>query len=163
MTADELAREIRSQFGPGDRLAPEAVVAHVCEECMDIAAAFGGQLWPEIAPDIIDQHYQSLPLFAPAAFRQFLPGFLLRGLERSGRSSGANDVAEFTLYTLCPDTVTPWWRERVDGLTDAQSYVVAQWLGHLQGLSGDYFGPPPLEAWEYWEARSVGIPEHRDR
>jgi len=152
---DDLLATIREVF-PAQPLESEAIIEHSCPECADVAGAFGGLAWPEVNAEAIDSHFQSLPLFSPAAFQQFLPAFLTRALERADDPTGINDVLEFTHYALLPEQVDEWWLGHVGKLTDLQAMVVLRFIEHAQARSGGYLGEPPTDALEYWRGRVTG-------
>jgi hypothetical protein len=153
VTEDELIQAIRATFPVGGTLSPADTISHECKECQDVAATFANQTWLEIPASAIDARYDSLPLLTPAAFREFLPAFMIRGLHRGPEEPlGINEVLEFTVYSLLPDNAIPWWLARVIGLTDAQAAVIIKFLDHV-ARGSDYFGKPPRDATEYWESR----------
>jgi hypothetical protein len=153
VTEHELVQAIRAVFPPGPRLSPSDTVAHACEECHDVSATFAERQWSDLAAGTIDAHFQSLSLLSPHAFREFLPAFMIRGLERPDEGGTPNDVLEFTTYNLLPDNASPWWLARVGGLTNVQAAIVVEFLDQVARRSGDYFGEPPSEATAYWESR----------
>jgi hypothetical protein len=129
-------------------------VAHVCEECREVAAVFAEHTWPDIAAESIDARFDSLPLFTPVAFRQFLPAYMIRGLQRGAAEPfGVNDVSEFTVYSLLPDNASEWWLARVSALTHEQAALIREFLDVVIRQSDDYFGAPPSDATAFWEAR----------
>ena len=136
-----------------DLLPTAQLIEHSCEECSDVASTFSGRRWPDIRAEEIDAHSDSLPLFPPVAFRQFLPAYMVRGIKRADESWGPNQVLEFTTYSLLPNEVDSWWRERVDGLTSGQVFVIVEFLERVQLRGKDYMGEPPPQAAQYWGSR----------
>src|SRR5262245_11520895 len=147
MTEDELVQAIQAAFPPGVPLAPVDTIAHACEECQEVACTFAGHSWPDVSAEAIDGHFDSLPLLSPAAFREFLPAYMIRGLRQN------EDVLEFTTYSLQPAKDEAWWLARVEALTDAQVAVVVEFLDHAAQRSEGYFGEPLSEAMHYWGSR----------
>jgi hypothetical protein len=156
MTADELATAIRATFPPGEQLERHATVEHACPECADVAVTFSHLLWPDATAEVVDSHFEALPVFTPQAFRQFLPAFMVRSLQKDNLPWGVNDVSEFTLYSLWPDEVSAWWRLRVDALTTDQVAVIVDFSDYVRGRSDEYRGTPPRQAAAYWEGRLAG-------
>jgi hypothetical protein len=77
MTTEELIRKAFADISyPGD----DDIAHHTdCLECDEIRAYFRGKSWDEIKfPEL--REYQALALLAPAAFRYFLPGYMLATL-----------------------------------------------------------------------------------
>jgi hypothetical protein len=153
VTEAELVQAIRAVFPPGRPLSPADTIAHACEECQGVSSTFAERRWPELPADLIDAHHDSLPLLTPEAYREFLPAYMIRGLERPDDPCGPNDVLEFTTYSLLPDNASQWWLARVAGLTEVQVAIIVEFLAQVARRSGDYFGQPPAEATEYWESR----------
>ncbi len=70
------------------------LVSHPCEECAGVARSFAGLRWGEAGAEVLEENYDKLPLFTPAAFRHFLPAYLLYSLEHfeyAGVSSDAGN------------------------------------------------------------------------
>ncbi len=135
VTEAELVEAIRALFPPGLPLSPAAIIAHACEECQDVSASFAERQWPEIPADDIDAHHDSLPLLTPEAYREFLPAYMIRGLERPDDPCGPNDVLEFTTYSRLPDNASQWWLARVGGLDGTGSWQSSSSFWHR--LLGD--------------------------
>ena len=154
VSVEELVGKIQRTFEPGVRLEPEEVTEHICPECADVAKTFAHHTWPEIPPDAIDAHHDSLPLFTPIAFRQFLPAYLVHGLQCEDQPWGVNDVSEFTVYALLPDAVDARWTDRVDGFNSLQVALISEFLHDIWTRGSEYLGPPPSAAASYWEARA---------
>jgi hypothetical protein len=153
VTDDQLIEAIRAAFPPGDPLASDAVVPHSCEHCDEVAAALAGHAWPDLPAGAIDARHDALALLTPAAFRELLPAYMIRGLMRGPEEpTGVNDVLEFTVYSLLPDNASQWWLARVSGLSNAQAAIILKFLDHVAQQS-DYFGEPPRESTAYWESR----------
>jgi hypothetical protein len=150
MTTEELVAKIGAAFEPGAGLDPEAVVEHWCEQCEDVARAFAGRTWPEISAEAIDSHYSSLPLLTPAAFRQILPAYMVRGLQRPPDFTGLNDVSEFTTYMLLPEEVSPWWTDRVKAFSPEQNDAVYEFVLEMLARRADYFAESDLAAMSHW-------------
>jgi hypothetical protein len=160
MNGTELCHSIRAVFEPGHRLIPGDIIEHECEECAEVATTFARRTWPEIAAEAIDTHFHSLPLLSPVAFRQFLPAYMVRGLERPDDPWGINEVLQFTTYNLLPKEVDARWRERVDAFTQAQALLIVDFLDHVKKRDKDYdaFNEPTPHAEDYWLRRITDEP-----
>ena len=78
------------------------VVQCGCAECATLAKRFAGLGWREVGAELLEESYDQLPLFSPAAFRHFLPAYLLHSLEQFENAG----VCEYTLYHLTPGKET---------------------------------------------------------
>jgi hypothetical protein len=80
MALEQLRLDIVQAFAqtpyPGD----DALVlgdASYDPEYREVAAAFRRKQWRQLSPAFVHQHRDVLPLLSPAAFRYFLPAYLL--------------------------------------------------------------------------------------
>jgi hypothetical protein len=66
-------------------------------ECMEIASAFRGKKWSAISPEMVREYSEALPLFTPAAFRYYLPSYMLASLQSRYPVDAAKDNVVFNL------------------------------------------------------------------
>jgi len=68
-----------------------------CDECREIADYFRGTSWRGHTAESLRYHADALSLFTPAAFRFWLPAFMLAELHDP---NDADVIAEFIAYTF---------------------------------------------------------------
>ena len=73
-----------------------------CWECAALAKSFAGVDWRGAGAELLEANHDQLPLFSPAAFRHFLPAYLLHSLEHFE----FDGVCQSTLYHLTPGKET---------------------------------------------------------
>ena len=107
---------VRRAF-PREPLPAIPITSHECEECDEVRAAFSGLQWDEVPDGIIQQHYDSLPLFTAEAFRYYLPAYVLSAAAEIRTHSYGGKVAEFLTYSLAPEWAAKggerWVEERL--------------------------------------------------
>ena len=89
---------------PGD----DNIAPHECDECEELREAFRRKDWRTIDPGTVRKNYDKLVLLTHEARRSFLPAYLLVSLKEF---SSENDVLEFTIYNLCPEANSRWFRD----------------------------------------------------
>ena len=99
---EALAARVEAAFADVPRPAPGGVVSCDCEECAGVAKSFAGLDWRGVGAEVREENYDKLPLFSPAAFRHFLPAYLLHSLAHFELAG----VCEYTLYQLTPGKET---------------------------------------------------------
>ena len=99
---ERLKAKVAAAFAHVPRPPAGEVATCGCDECAGVAESFAGLDWRDVGAEVLEENYDKLPLFSPAAFRHFLPAYLLRSLERF-ESEG---VCEYTLYALTPGKET---------------------------------------------------------
>jgi hypothetical protein len=87
----QVAYAFREVPYPGD----QNIVCHDCDECFTILQHFRGLSPQEATPEIIAEHFDSLPLLTAEAKQYLLPAYLRESI-RDPHSL----VCQFTLYTL---------------------------------------------------------------
>ena len=97
---------------------------------MEIAAAFRGKDWRSIWRETVRDHATALPLFTPAAFRYFLPAYMIACLDGYDDLDVAPDSV---LFNLTPpnqrsgDEVN--FSARTQRFTRVEREAVASFLG----------------------------------
>jgi hypothetical protein len=84
MPLAELRAAIESAFAAVPQPSPDALVSGDVgydPEYRDVAESFEGKHWRELSPAFVREHRDALPLLSPAAFRFFLPAYLLACIE----------------------------------------------------------------------------------
>lgn len=95
---EALKARVAAAFADVPRPAAGGLVQCGCDECAGVARSFAGLSWREVGAEVLEENYDKLPLFSPAAFRHFLPAYLLHSLEHFEFAG----VCEYTLYQLTP-------------------------------------------------------------
>lgn len=97
MTAQELRDQIRQAFpaAPFDG----SITICDCDECTHLRKELTHKRWDEISNAFLDLTCSPV-LLTPEAFNAFLPAYMLRALDDL---SPFAVVAEFTVYSLCPN------------------------------------------------------------
>lgn len=145
-----------------DATAPEEkdIAPHGCEECQRIRNDLKGQHWQTLPDDILEYHYDSLPLLGPRAFCFFLPAYLLAALKEP-------DPWEFdstVIFNLTPPEtlnleVVTWFLDRVQKFSSAQIASIFSFLHHVQDESDEICADSARYALDrYWDAAAQGNP-----
>lgn len=125
---EALKAKVAAAFADVPRPAAAELVRCGCRECAALAKSFAGVDWRGAGAELLDQNYDQLPLFSPAAFRHYLPAYLLYSLEHFEYAG----VCQFTLYQLTPDKETEGsaahYTERFSLFTPAQMDAVYDFL-----------------------------------
>lgn len=89
---------------PGDE---KLVIARAGEdpECDQIAESFRGKNWRELPAGVIRGFADSLPLFTPAAFRYYLPAYMLASLGPNEEPASMREP----MPGRAPDTAFDWY------------------------------------------------------
>jgi hypothetical protein len=125
---ESLKAKVSAAFDGVPRPPAGGVVRCDCWECAGVAKSFAGRGWREVGAEVLEENYHTLPLLSPAAFRHFLPAYLLYSLEHFELSG----VCEYTLYALTPGKETgesaAFYAERFAPLSPEQMEVVYGFL-----------------------------------
>lgn len=145
MLDDEaLSLQIRTAFIQTSSLAEDWIVVALPgddPECDRILKAFRGRDWKEISTETVRKFADALPLFTPAAFRYYLPAYMLTSLEEGGGNpfssaepdSGFDngDVMDFVLFRLTlPESVEDcsYFLERAQQFSRSERSAIARYL-----------------------------------
>lgn len=127
--------------GNGDRDIVVSGCPGCCAECGETHALFRGKHWRELAGSgepLLTCCWGGLPLLTAAAWRFYLPAYLLRSL--SG-GDDAEDCLTSALYSLAPSMPEPgrhdFDTERYSGLTAAQQKCIAAYAHTAVEAGGD--------------------------
>jgi hypothetical protein len=125
---EDLSAKVAAAFADVPRPSPGGLVPCDCDECAGVAESFAGLDWREVGAEMLEENYDKLPLLSAAAFRHFLPAYLLYSLEHFEFEG----VCEYTLYHLTPDreteTSAPYYAERFAAFTPEQMDAVYGFL-----------------------------------
>lgn len=128
-------------------------------ECRELAAAFRGKAWESISTQMIRGHKDAFPLFTPAAFRYYLPAYLLGCIDARSEVDVAWDSV---IFHLAPPSKSVRFTERAEGFTDLQADALVSFLELVDaaGWVEDWEPPPKSQAararraLEYWRLRA---------
>jgi len=112
---------------PGDN---SIVAGRCCDEEEQIIKDFKGKQWFEITPEIIDYHYDSLPLLSSEAYCYFLPRYLQCSLLKL--EEGGDLVLQFTVYSLMNPRIKERFYKRSSLLTEDQQRAIRSYLLFLK-------------------------------
>jgi hypothetical protein len=125
---EALAARVEAAFAGVPRPAAGEVVLCDCWECTALAKSFAGLGWREVGAELLEKNHDQLPLFSPAAFRHFLPAYLLYSLAHFELAG----VCEYTLYRFTPGKETEesasHYREKFAAFTPEQMDAVYDFL-----------------------------------
>jgi len=145
MLADAaVSLRIRTAFLPASSPADDPIVLALPgddPECDQILKAFGGRDWKEVSSETVRKFADALPLFTPAAFRYYLPAYMLASLEEGGGEPFSNaepdsgfdngDVMDFVLFRLTlPEAVEDcsYFLERAQQFSGRERGAIARYL-----------------------------------
>ena len=97
MDAQELTNQIRRAFSATPFDGPITICE--CDECTQMRKELRHKRWDEISNAFLDFTCSPV-LLTPEAFAAFLPAYMLRALDDLSPHAV---VAEFTVYSLCPN------------------------------------------------------------
>jgi hypothetical protein len=109
-------------------------------ERSEIASAFAGKLWRDLSLPFLRYHHESLFFFSPAAYRFFLPAYLLACVLSYEKAGNITNSVVFSL-TL-PNgfgAKRDRFLERMNGLSASQKRTITNFLYFfLEEHSGDF-------------------------
>jgi len=109
ISADEVKRKIIEAFGATPRPGDEDLVTDQsgCDpESREIVSAFKGKDWRGVSVEMLREHRDALPLFTPAAFRYYLPAYMIGCVDLS---YDLDVVFDNTLFNLTPPKERGGW------------------------------------------------------
>jgi len=147
--AADLVAEIRSTFSNSPLPTTLRVAEHDCEECEGIRNTFARKAPFALTGDLIEQHFDSLPMLSPVAYHLFLPAYLAYAVEHP-----ASLVTEFVWYSLSPRELDDYWIARYDPFSEREKAVVARVVEFLiaEQLKIDVPPEDADRARRYWRA-----------
>jgi hypothetical protein len=153
MPVADLPAVIASAFATAPHPGDDALVIGAVDydpEYREVANAFARKHWRELSPAFVHEHRDALPLLTPAAFRFFLPAYLLACLEAEQDLDTA--PLNVALSLTPPAGETAAFAARTAAFTAAEASAICAYLEaaqHLEGLPG---GSVAL-ALRYWRSR----------
>jgi len=140
---------------PGD----DNIVGSICcEEEERVIADFRGKKWKDVPEEVVDYHYDSLPLFSPEAYCYYLPRYFCTGLDMLAGGGDLNVLA-FTMYSLYPDPipgdeeVRAIFVRQASLLTPEQRGVICLFLEAMRSMHINEVDVPDIDrALKYWRS-----------
>jgi hypothetical protein len=130
----QLTQQIEAAFAPGVYPGDEGLVdlyhsGSYCEECAAVAALFRGQDWRTLTKDRLVQNRDSLLLFQPAAYRFYLPAYLVAALKHWNDFDTFNSSVVMSLTPPNPqEGLDEFFSNRVTEFTSEQKNVIRAFL-----------------------------------
>lgn len=126
--------------------------------CREIAAAFRGKAWDSISTQMVREYNGALPLLTPAAFRYYLPAYLLGCIDSRQKVDFAWDSV---ITHLTPPWKSEFFTERAEGFMDLQADALVAFLRFVDDAEwAEDWEPPPKSpasrvrrAPAYWQSR----------
>ena len=128
-----------------------AIAPHSCPECDELARDFLPYTYAAVPRNVIELHYDSLPLFSPQALLHYLPAYLLYSLQNP-----ESRVTEFTMYQLSPSKSdlkesTQFHKERLEVFSMEQRSAICNFLIEASSLEDfNRYEAEILRAKEIW-------------
>ncbi len=146
----ELVDEIRAAFPGGEPLKDNEISTCPCSECAVIRTDFADCRRWELPAAKIEEHQSSLPLLSAVAYQQFLPAYMVQGLESPHHPwSWGNQVIQFIMIGLLPDERDAHWRERFEGFTPSQWRTLRRFVEYVVA-NDDYYQIDSSEGIKSW-------------
>jgi len=136
---------------------PGDVLLHPsCHDDMDIQSFYGMRDWRQVDPSVIGRENAALSFFSPAAFRYFLPAFMIWTLNNY-ESSGSITV-DNTIYSLDPRSKDPELQRFVTSqyslLSHRQRQAVIAFLEYMSTKSDGCYAQAAASALrEFWNRK----------
>jgi hypothetical protein len=153
-SAAEVRARIQQAFGGEAAPAADDITLHrPCDECEGFTAALAGKHWTAVTPALVGRVKDSLPLLTRAAFRHYLPAFMVGALEDR---AAIDTMWDSLIFGLKPRRAGDFLA-RVSGFSKAQSDAIAafiEWQAAAEREDGgttrdDWFA----KAVSYWKGR----------
>jgi hypothetical protein len=129
-----LVSKIEEAFESGAYPGDDNIVEKTVNVPEEIQAAFEGKSWKEISIATTYRFRLDLPSFTPAAFRYYLPAFLIASLRSDPETDDIwyGEVEEYTFYNLIPLVETSPFRERfvdrMQGFNQKQKEAIKEFI-----------------------------------
>ena len=142
LAATKLKAEIEAAFAavpyPGD--ADDALVEHICPECLETAARFRGlkwQNWKDKPLELFSRGREHLLRFTPTAFHYYLPLYMVQSLVDYLHADIAIDEI-ISIWTPSPE-MTEHSQKRCQLMSAREIQAVISFLEFLKEKHGDNF------------------------
>jgi hypothetical protein len=153
---DEVIRDIGAAFAdvayPGDdQLVYDNSGRHL--ECTQVREVFRGRSWRDLDLETLRRNASALFFFTPAAYRYYLPAFLIAAVRDFERADVIPDTIVCTLKKPKDSGEDAMlFQQRIEGLSEPQRNAVRSFLSHL---ATTHAGSDPLGDYQdtlrsYW-------------
>ena len=120
-----LISEIKVAFSTVKRPKEDLFISHEQEE--GEREYFFEKKWQDCKANELSYHSSALFLFTPEAHTYFLPAFMIQSIEHPKE---ADQIPDYLLYHFY-NYEKPFWKKRIDILTNEQKEVVSKFLMHV--------------------------------
>ena len=76
MTESQVSQLLAEAFRNVPHPSKDEIVSHACDECFRVRDDFAPHTSLTFPGEVLEYHYDSLPLFTSEAFRYFIPGYI---------------------------------------------------------------------------------------
>jgi hypothetical protein len=146
---------IRAAFADTQQPPRETLINNHCCECADVSAAFAEKRWTEVTLDDV-MRGREIALLTAAAWRYYLPAFLIWTIREPKTVDVLQDNLEFQLAPPVDGHGVPeWFEQRAPGFSTAQRSAIAAFLDWSRERAEEVWPPgtvPPhvYNALRYW-------------
>ena len=154
---ETVINRIREAFAGTEQPSPDTLMNNHCCECAEVSAAFAGKRWTEVTLDDV-MRGREIALLTAAAWRYYLPAFLIWTIREPKTVDVLQDNLEFQLAPPTDDLGVPeWFAQRAPGFSPAQRGAIAAFLEWSGERDEEVWPPgtvPPhvYNALKYWSA-----------
>jgi hypothetical protein len=157
-SAAEVRARIQHAFAAEAAPAAGDITLHrPCDECEGFTAALAGKHWTAVTPALVGRVKDSLPLLTRAAFRHYLPAFMVGALDDR---AAIDTMWDSLIFGLKPRRAGDF-EARVAGFSKEQTDAIAafvEWQGETEHQDavehgGTYRADWFAKAVAYWKAR----------
>lgn len=124
MTESQVNQLLAKAFQNVPHPSRNEIVSHACDECFRVRDDFAPHSSLTVPGEILEYHYDSLPLFTPIAFRYFLPGYISHVLSHP-ESSMAGWIIERLQDLAAPNS---FWSTRAALLSEGEREAIREFL-----------------------------------
>lgn len=124
MTESQVNQLIAEAFRNVPHPSKDEIVSHACDECFRVRDDFAPHSPLTVPGEVLEYHYDSLPLFTPEAFRYFLPGYISHVLNHP-ESPMASWFLERLQGLATPDS---FWSSRAALLSEGEREAILEFL-----------------------------------
>jgi hypothetical protein len=146
---------IREAFAATEQPPHDTLINNHCCECADVSAAFAGKRWTDVTLDDV-MRGREIALLTAAAWRYYLPAFLIWTIREPKTVDVLQDNLEFQLAPpVAGHGVPEWFEQRAPGFSAPQRDAIAAFLDWSRERGEAAYSPgtmPPhvYNALRYW-------------
>ena len=135
MDCRQVEANVRATFSDECIPAPNEIAPHNCPECGALADSLGDRKWTSLTLAEVQENQDQLPLLSIAAFRYFLPAWMLAALKDE-------TVRMFVLFALSPSPEDnkdkqDWMASRFSVFGSEALEAILSWLGLVRAMDAE--------------------------